>query len=177
MEKGVDYDKSDDRISLIRLLIDQQREIRSLVEDLAKDISRLKEITRDIPVLASQFENVKKEFDNEKRLRVECQNRVDRNLGDLNVKRDNIKDKISDLENDLKQKVYEGFDKLRLELESKIKSTSDSIKDIQNNQIKPLQDDIKKLTGEASKAGGIIALVTSLVLYLIKTIYDHIVSK
>lgn len=181
MEKGVDYDKNDDRITLIRLLIDQQREIRGLIEDLAKDITHLKELTRDVPILCSQVDFVKKELDSEKRLRSECQNKVDKNFFDLNSKRDLIKDKVSELENDLKQKIFDGFEKLRyeleLKLESKIKSTLDSIKDIQNNQIKPLQDDIKKLTGEASKAGGVIALVTSLVLYLIKTVYDHLVSK
>ena len=147
----MDYDKNE-FTSLIRLLIDQQREIKGLIEDFAKDLAHLKEITEDIPVLLSQFENIRKEFDNEKRTRAECQGRVETKISDITQKKDVIKDRITNLESDLNRKIFnqsryctEETNKLRVELESKIDSKYRRL----NESVRDIQQDIKKLTGEA----------------------------
>jgi chromosome segregation ATPase len=175
----MDYDNNE-ITSLIRLLVEQQREIKGLIKDFAKDLVHLKELSEDIPVLVSQFDNIKKDLDNEKKLRIDCQGRVEAKISEGNQKKEQIREKLNSIENDLNQKLFnqsryhsETFEKLRKELEEKIESKCRPM----NDSIKESQQDIKKLTSEAGKAGGLIAFIVSIVLYLLKTIYDHAITK
>jgi DNA repair exonuclease SbcCD ATPase subunit len=175
----MDYDKND-FTSLVHLLVEQQREIKGLIEDFAKDLIHLKERSEDIPILVSQFDNIKKDLDNEKKLRTECQGKVETKISEGNQKKEQIRERLNNLENDFNQKLFyqsrycsETSEKLRKELEEKIESKCKPISD----SIKESQQDIKKLTGEAGKTGGIVAVIISIVMYLLKTLYDHAVSK
>jgi len=175
----MDYDKNE-FTSLVHLLIEQQREIKTLIEDFAKDLIHLKELSQDVPILTSQFDNIRKDIDSEKKIRIDCQGRVENKISEVNQKKEQIRERLNALENDFNQKLFqqsrycsETSEKLRKELEEKIELKCRPI----NDSVKESQQDIKKLTSEAGKAGGLIAFIVSILLYLLKTIYDHVITK
>lgn len=178
MEKLTQNDiNANDFASLIRLLLEQQRGIRDLVEDITKDIEELKHSTGDIPVIKTKVDVIDKEFDNEKRIRGDCQRNVDLRLTDIVNRREKITDKISNLESKLNDGLRDLDSRLRIELESKIdsktKSISDSVKDMQSD-IKGLS---KSVAFDSGKYGGAVALITSIIMFLAKIIWDHITKK
>lgn len=163
--------------SLIRLVLEQQKGIRDLVEDITKDIEELRHSNSEFSVIKTKFDIINKEFDNEKRIRSDCQRSVDARLTDISNKREKITDKLSFLENELNKTIRDIEVRLRAEFESKIecktKSLSDSIKETQTD-IKALN---KSVAFDSGKYGGIVSIIITIVMFLMKAIWDHVVKK
>lgn len=185
MEKLTNNDiTTSDFASLVRLLLEQQRGIRELVEDITKDVEVLKHQVENVLVIKTKIDVIDKEFDNEKRIRSDCQRNVDSRLTDIINKRENINLRINEIERTINslaliqsKESSMNLEKLRTELESKIesktKSISDSVKDIQLD-IKGLS---KSVAFDSGKYGGIVGLVITIIMFLAKTLWDHLIKK
>lgn len=184
MERLPNDQFTSDFASLTRLVSEQQRAIRELIEDVIKDIDSLKHLGESIAVIKSKLETFDKEFESEKRIRAECQARCDRNFSEITQKRELIHSKIADIDKNINDRIYAQYDKLRNELENKIDSKinklGDAIKDVKDKELKTIQDKVDNLVKttsyEAGKYGGIVSIIIMLIMFVIKALWEHIKS-
>jgi len=146
-------------------------------EDITKDIEDLKHQMSDVLIIKTKIDVIDKEFDNEKRIRSDCQRNVDSRLTDIVNRREKITDKISTLESKLNDGLRDLETRFRTEFESKIGSKTSKIE----SDVKDIQLDIKGLSKsvafDSGKYGGIVGLVITIIMFLAKTLWDHLIKK
>ena len=170
--------------SLLRLVLEQQRAIKDLIEDITKDIDHLKDKTDDISVIKARLESLEKSQNICQNAKGECQLRIERTFNEIVQKREGLNSKIASVElelskriNDQSKECTKGIELIRLELENKVGSKTKEIFDV----IKDIQIDIKGLSKatsyEAGKYGGIVALIITIIMFLAKTLWEHVIKK
>jgi DNA repair exonuclease SbcCD ATPase subunit len=180
MTQGQNLIDPSDLASLLRLVLEQQRGIRDLIEDITKDIDHLKEKSDNISVIKTKLESLEKNLNGCQSAKGDCQTRIERVFSEIIQKREGLNQKIASVELELTKRIESNsrecannLERVRSELENKHEKKSEIIFD----SIKDLQQDVKKLTGEAGKYGGIIALIVSIIMFLAKALWDHTFKK
>jgi hypothetical protein len=178
MTQGQNYPVDQtDVATLLRLVLEQQRGIRDLIEDLVKDTDNLKLKTEDIAVIKSRLETLEKLLSSCQIQKGDCQTRIERTFAEIVGKREVLFNKISSVEleltrriNDQSEKCSTGLEKIRSELDSKI-----------DNKIGKTNDKFDvistKTSYESGKYGALAGIVTAIILFIAKALWEHVIKK
>jgi len=162
--------------TIFQLLVKQQRvseQTNRLVESMVNDVSKAREQSEKIAILVNRVENLERsalEFD---RRRTECVASVVEQFRDLEAKREQNKDRIAQLEQELTRQISS----LKAEIGKEIQRSDEELRHGVEEAVRPIQKDVsdlrEKIAYNGGKYGGIVALVISLIMMLIQWVISH----
>ena len=133
-----------------------------LVESMLQDVRKAREQSERLAILANRVETLERAQTDWDRKRTECMVSVNEQLRDLEVKREQNKDKIYELE----QSLLNRLSTLKSEVHSDLKSAVDPVGSV----VGELRE---KIAFSAGKYGAVVALVISMVMMLVQYLLTH----
>lgn len=162
--------------TIFQLLIKQQRvseQTNRLIESMVGDVSKAREQSERLAILINRVENLERGQVDFERRRTECMASVVEQFRDLDGKREQNKDKISQVEQSLLQQIAT----LKAEMQKDLKRSDEELRERVDQTVDPVEKLIgemrEKIAFSAGKYGGLVALIISLVAMLLQYVLTH----
>lgn len=179
MSDRITLSETDPLPTIFNLLVKQQRvseQTNRLIESMVSDVSKAREQSERLAILANRVENLERssiEFD---RRRTDCMASVVDQFRSLEAKREQNKDRIALLEQELTRQVLA----LKSEFTEKLQRSDEELRDKVDESVNPVESIVselrEKIAFNAGKYGGIVALVISILMMLIQWVISHPVA-
>lgn len=155
--------------TLFELAVKQQtvsEQTNRLVQSMLDDVRGAQQLGERLAILINRVETLE-------RGRTECMSSVMAQLRDLDLKREQNKDKINQVEQDLSRQLST----LKTELHMELKRSDEELRDKVDETVDPVERVIgemrEKIAFNAGKYGGAVALIISLLMMLVQYVLTH----
>jgi len=176
MESRGKLNEKDPLPHIFQLLLKQQRvseQTQRLVESMVGDVSKAREQSEKIAIMANRIETLERSAVDFDRKRVECIASMVEQFRDLEGKREQNKDRINQVEQEMFRQIAQAKSELTKEMARSEEELRHSIEDA----VDPLEKDMaglrEKIAHIAGKYGGIVALVISIVMMIVQWVISH----
>lgn len=176
MTDKINLPEKDPLPTIFQLLVKQQRvseQTNRLVESMVSDVGKAREQSERIAILANRVDTLERSAMEIERKRTECIASVVEQFRDLDSKREQNKDRIAQVEQDLTRQILA----LKSEFARELQRSDEELRDRVEESVNPVESVIselrEKIAFNAGKYGGIVALVISILMMLIQWVITH----
>lgn len=175
MEK-LEVSERDRLLTIFSLLVKQQRvseQTNRLIKSMVSDVSKAREQSEKLAILANRVENLERASMEFERRRNDCIASVLEQFRAVEIKREENKDRIAQLERDLSRQIGS----LKAEFAKELQRSDEELRDKLDESVNPVESLVselrEKIAFNAGKYGGIVALVISLLMMLVQWVITH----
>lgn len=176
MSDRVDVGGKDPLPTIFQLLVKQQRvseQTNRLVESMVSDVSKAREQSEKIAILSNRVENLERSMLDFDRRRTQCIASLVEQFRDLEMKREQNKDRICQVEQELTRQLLA----CKSDLAKEIQRSDEELRDRVDESVNPVEKIIselrEKIAFNAGKYGAMVALVISILMMLIQWVINH----
>lgn len=176
MMENLEVSERDPLPTIFSLLVKQQRvseQTNRLIESMVSDVGKAREQSEKLAILANRVENLERACMEFERRRTECIASVLDQFRAAEIKREENKDRIAQLERDLSRQMGS----LKSEFAKELQRVDEEMRDRLDDSVNPVETLVselrEKIAFNAGKYGGMAALIVSLVMMLIQWVMTH----